>query len=104
MNQQVQVVSMAWYKRENFDKLMALFEDRHILHRSFDEWLVDAEIVRKSKEANGLRVVCVDIDPDHFFEWCLAGGLNFNAQARIDYASMVADKVVTGIESSNVEQ
>lgn len=104
MTQQIQAVGMAWYKRENFARLMAVFEDRHKLHRTFDEWLRDAEIGRKAQEAKGVRVVCVDIDPDHFPRWCAAKGLGINAQARMNYASLIAYKVLTGAQPPDAVQ
>lgn len=98
MSLQIQAVGMAWYKRENFERLMAMFEDRYKLHRTFDEWLRDAENGRKAQEAKGVRVVCVDIDPDHFPAWCKARGLHIDAKARMDYASLIAYKTLTGVE------
>jgi len=98
MSQQVQAIGMVWYKRENFDRLMAMFEDRHKLHRTFDEWLRDAEIGRKAQEAKGVRVVCVDIDPATFPAWCAGRGLRVDAKARTEYANLIAYKVLTGVE------
>lgn len=104
MNQQIQAVGMAWYKRENFERLRAMFEDRHKLHRTFDEWLRDAEIGRKGLEAKGVRVICVDIDPDQFRAWCDASGKRVNAEGRIDYANLIAYKVLTGAQSPDAVQ
>lgn len=104
MAQQVQAVGMAWFKRENFTRLLAVFEDSHKLHRTFDEWLRDAEIGRKGLEAKGVRVVCVDIDPDHFIAWCKSRGLGINAQSRISYANLIAYKVLTGVEPPELLQ
>jgi hypothetical protein len=98
MSQQIQAVGMVWFKRENFERLMSMFEDRHKLHRTFDEWLRDSEIGRKVQEAKGVRVVCVDIDPDAFGAWCVGRGLRVNAQSRMDYANLIAYKVLTGAE------
>lgn len=104
MAAQIQAVGMAWYKRENFGRLMAAFEDRDKLHRSFDEWLRDAEAGRKAQEAKGIRVVCVDIDPDTFPAWCAASGLGINAEARMKYASLIAYKVLTGVQPPDAVQ
>jgi len=100
----IQAVGMAWYKRANFDRLMAVFDDRDKLHRSFDEWLRDAEVGRQAQEAKGFRVVCADIDPDHFPAWCAASGLGVNAQARMHYASLIAHKVLTGAQPPDAVQ
>lgn len=101
---QVQIVGMAWYRPETFDRLRAMFEDGEKLHRTYKEWLAAAETGRKSMEAKGVKVVCVDIDPDEFPKWCAANGMKLNAEARNKYGSMIAYKVAIssgGTESSH---
>jgi hypothetical protein len=93
---QVQAVGMPWFRRETFDVLRAMFEDGHKLHRTYDEWLRAAETGRKSMEVKGVRVVCADLDPHEFPEWCKAKGLKLNAHARMEYANSVAYQVLTG--------
>jgi len=104
MSQQIQAVGMSWYKRENFERLRRVLEDGHVLHRTFDEWLRDAEIGRKRQEAKGVRVVCVDIDPDTFPGWCAANGKRVNAQGRMDYANLIAYQVLTGVQPPDAVQ
>lgn len=56
----VQVVGIAWYKKEHFQELRRIFEDGDKLHRTHHEWLAAAEKLRKRLEAQGTRVVqCV---------------------------------------------
>lgn len=98
---QVKVIGMAWYKPENFARLMAMFEDSNKLHRTYKEWVRDAERRKKEVEVPGVRVVCVDIDPDQFPEWCKTNGMKLNAEARMKYAAFIAHKVVTGVQSSS---
>ena len=40
---QIQAAGMAWYKRENYTRLLQIFEDSDKLHDTYDEWLVAAE-------------------------------------------------------------
>jgi hypothetical protein len=87
---------MAWYKAENFNRLRAMFEDGNKLHRTYKEWLVAAETGRNRFESQGVRVICVDIDPDQFPEWCKANRMKLNAEARNKYSSLIAYKVATG--------
>lgn len=97
-------VAMAWYKRENFERLRRVFEDAHVLHRSFDEWLRDAEKGSKGLEAKGVGVICVDIDPDAFPVWCAANDLRVNAQGRTNCANLIAYKVLTGAQPPDAVQ
>ena len=93
---QVRVTGMAWYREDTFTRLRAMFEDGDKLHRTYKEWLVAAEAGRKSYESQGIRVICVDIDPDNFPEWCKANGMKLNAEARIKFANVRAYETVSG--------
>lgn len=92
---QIQIVGMAWYRPETFAQLRRMFEDGHKLHRTYEEWFAAAETGRKSFESKGVRVFCVDIDPNEFPSWCKAQGLKLNAEARNRYASTVAVNLAT---------
>ena len=46
-------------------------------------------------KARGARVVCVDIDPVEFPEWCKNNDMKLNAAARNRYANLAAYKAVT---------
>lgn len=98
---QVKIIGMAWYKPENFVRLREMFEDGHKLHRTYEAWFSAAETGRKKFEAEGVRIVCVDIDPDQFPEWCKINGMKLNAEGRNRYASLIAYKVVTGGQSES---
>ena len=104
MAAQVQIVGMAWFKPENFVRLRAMFEDGDKLHRTYDEWLRAAETGRKAQEVKGLRVVCVDIDPNDFPKWCKAKGMNLNANARMQYASLIAHKTLLSVQGPVTKQ
>lgn len=86
----VQIVGIPWYKKDNFKKLRRLFDDGHKLHDTHREWLAAADQLRERLEAQGVRVVRVDIDPHEFASWCQAEGCKLDADARNRYASMIA--------------
>ena len=98
---QIQAAGMAWYKVENFDRLRSMFEDGDKLHRTYHEWLASAEAGRKKLEAQGVRVICVDIDPDQFPKWCKANGMKLNAEARTKFSSLIAHKTITGVQNGS---
>lgn len=84
------VVGMVWYQRENFAHLRTMFEDGNNLPENYDKWLAAAERGRQSQEAQGHRVICVNIDPDDFSAWCRMHGLKLDAKARVKYANLMA--------------
>ncbi len=90
------VVGMCWYKPEHFLLMRAMFEDGDGLHKTYEEWLSAAELGRKHLESGGVKVVCVDLDPDAFPKWCRDKGMKLNAQARTAYANWMAYQAATG--------
>jgi hypothetical protein len=96
VNVPIQALGMAWYKRANYLRLRAVFEDGHKLHGTYDEWFAAAETGRKHLEAEGFRVIRVDIDPDRFPAWCRAQGHKINSSARTTYVNWVAHRMISG--------
>ena len=92
---ELQAIGIHWYKRENFNELVKLFDDGHKLHDTYPEWLASANSLRREIESKGIRVVCVDIDPESFSSWCKSEGRRLDADARSEYASMVAYRTIT---------
>ena len=52
-------------------------------------------LLMESKYGITGRVVCVDIDPESFSSWCKSEGRRLDADARSEYASMVAYRTIT---------
>lgn len=73
---------IAWYRRDDYARLLTILEDADKLPRTFDDWLKKAEAHEKKLSTRGMRVMRVIIDPDAFPGWCLANGLNVDAEAR----------------------
>lgn len=93
---QVRILGIPWYRPETYARLRAMFEDGEKLHRTYEEWFAAADDLRKRTEADGIRVICVDIDPDEFPGWCRANGTNLSAPARNRFAGLVAWRIATG--------
>jgi len=91
----VQIIGMVWYERNHYDAIRAVMADGHKLPGTFHEWRMKAETGEKKFRRDGKIVVRVLIDPETFPGWCLARGLNIDAQARNLFAAEVAkDKVM----------
>lgn len=86
---------MAWYKRENFIKLRAMFDDGDTLHGTYDEWLAAAnEGFNRFASRKDVRVFKIDIDPVEFPRWCAAKGLRMNSKARTEYCNFMVYQMV----------
>jgi hypothetical protein len=86
------IQAMVWYKEEDWDTLMKLFTDSHLLPKNYADWLVRAEeMVEKVKES-GDMVMKVYIDPETFPAWCKEKGKEMDMNARTELAIEVATR------------
>ena len=83
----IEAVGIAWYRREDYSLLLALFDDSAVLPRTFDEWLAKAEETEREVSKTGLRVSRVLLIPQEFTHWCASHGLRPDAEARSRFAS-----------------
>ncbi len=91
-NQGPTLQAMVWYKEEDWDTLMDLFPDRHLLPPSYADWLGRAEEMVKKLEGSGDVVMKVFIDPETFPAWCKEQGKEMNSEARAELAIQVAQQ------------
>jgi hypothetical protein len=95
-----QATGIVWFQPENYARLAAMFEDHLGFNSTYEEWLYAAESRRQSLERAGIKVLCVDIDPDEFPAWCKAMGMRLNAESRKAYTTYIACKLLNSVEPS----
>lgn len=78
-------IYVAWYREEDYHRILSIMEDRHLMMASFSGWLAAAERFEKSSKSQGFDVVRVMIDPDRFVAWCNGRSLSCDARARAEY-------------------
>ena len=83
----ISVVGIAWYRQEDYERLLSLFVDSNKLASTYEEWLKQAERLTDQLRRTGQAFQKVYIDPDTFPAWCAARGLNIDAKARIRFAN-----------------
>ncbi|HBY60130.1 MAG TPA: hypothetical protein DEH78_09930 [Solibacterales bacterium] len=86
--------ALAWYRREDYDRWLAMVDDRDVWEDTYDEWLACVEDLLRQKRPPGTTIVKTILDPDAFAAWCRARGRKLDGSARADYAveSMVKGK------------
>ena len=82
--------AMVWYKEEDYESLLTIFDDAALLPPTFADWLVRAEEKKTEVERAGDQVIKVFIDPDTFPEWCNSRNLPKDANSRSTLALEVA--------------
>jgi len=69
-------IGVAWYRREQWNYLLAISSDRNELEDTYDEWQAMAEEKLRMLAQQGYAIRKVDIDVEALLSWC-------NSQARI---------------------
>ncbi len=85
------VAGLAWYRREDYPKLLAIFDDADSLPETYEEWLEKAMEIERELIIQGHRVVRATIDPAIFPSWCAAKHLKLDASARTRFATEEAE-------------
>lgn len=88
--QQPMLRAMVWYKEEDYELLLTLFDDTELLPLTFSDWSKRAEEKKEEVEAAGDQVIKVFIDPETFPEWCASKNLPKDANSRSQLALEVA--------------
>ena len=85
----VEVIGFAWYRREDYDRLKAMFKDGEKLPDTYEDWLAKAQNTVLNL-ADRFLIEKSYIDPETFPMWCAKRGLQMDAIARTRYSAEVA--------------
>lgn len=80
-------VAIAWYKPEQWQRLLDISEDRAGLETTHAEWEKNAVQSMKKLMRGGLRLVKMSVDVEELLQWCLAGNQPVNGETRATYAA-----------------
>ncbi len=92
----VEAVTLNWYRREDYARLLTIFEDAEKLPATFDEWLNKAEHGEEMLSKSGKRVIRVVIGPDEFTAWCATQKLKLDAHGRNQFSTFKARDIIRG--------
>lgn len=81
---------MPWYEREDFDRLLALADDRQQMMADYDVWHSNAMAVAREYLARGQALQIVTIRSDEFLEWLRSQDLQNTSANRLRYVEMRA--------------
>ena len=76
---------VAWYKPEQWDRLLEISEDRGELEKTYTEWVTHAEEQRKILISEGLALKKVVIDVEALLSWCNERRRKVNGSSRTEY-------------------
>jgi hypothetical protein len=79
-------MGLAWYRADQWPRLLASSEDRDQLEGRYEERLQMASERYQDLRRKGVRVEKVDVDVEELLKWCQAKGLGVNSSSRAEYA------------------
>ena len=85
-------LGIAWFRLEQWSRLLEISEDREDLEESFAEWESLAEEKLRDLRAQGLDAEKVTIDLEELLAWCKSRGLSVDASARSQYVAELLRK------------
>ena len=87
------VTGVAWYSRNQWDRLLSVASDRASLEDIYDDWVHMAEKALSDIRQTGLNLVKVPIDVEELINWCREKGRPVDGAARAEFAQV---KLVEG--------
>jgi hypothetical protein len=81
------VVGVAWFRPQDWNRLLELSEDRDGLEDSHGAWRDSANRLIRELERGGIHARRVVIDLDELVAWCKEQNRPLNGAARADFTS-----------------
>ena len=78
-------IALAWFRREQWDRLLEVSEDRDHLEKTFEEWVEVAQQKYDELKNLGYDIKKVDVDVEELVRWCLARDRPVDADARSEF-------------------
>ena len=78
-------IGVAWYRREQWERLLEISSDREELEDTYDEWLAMAERRMKELARHGYMLRKVDIDVEELVSWCNSQNRPVDGTARTEF-------------------
>jgi hypothetical protein len=79
------VVGVAWYRQEEWQRLLEVSQDRDDLETSYDEWAAAMPARMAEIEQAGFKPHKIEVAVDDLIAWCRSNGKLVDGAARADY-------------------
>jgi len=81
------IFGFAWYRKEQWNRLLAVSSDRDSLEETFEEWLEIAQKQFKEFKRRGTDVRRVDVDVEELIHWCQERKKPIDGKTRSEFAA-----------------
>jgi hypothetical protein len=89
------VVGVAWYRPDQWQRLLEVAADSDSLHNTHPEWEIEATVRLQDLRNMGISVYRVDVDVEELLRWCNERDLELDGAAR---SRFVAEKLSSTAE------
>jgi hypothetical protein len=79
------VMGVAWYRREQWDRLLEISSDRVELEDTYDEWKAVAEENLGNLAQHGYTLRKIEIDVEELLIWCNSQNRPVDGDARSEF-------------------
>ena len=76
---------VAWYRREQWDRLLEISTDSDQLESTYFEWVKQAKEGLKDLKRAGIAVEKIDVDVEDLLKWCQSNNHPVNSEVRSQY-------------------
>jgi hypothetical protein len=86
------VLGLAWFDREQWQRLTEVVENRSELDDTYEQWIQSARDALRNFERQGQSVEKVHIKVDELVAWCKAKGVPIDGKSRSEYVAFLLRK------------
>ena len=80
-------INLAYYRKEDWDKLLELIDDKASMHDTWNEWSMDFAKTKNKLQLEGFIVKEVVVDLEELHDYCLSKGIRIDGKARSQFFS-----------------
>lgn len=87
-------VNMAFYRSEDWSRLLSIVDDRHVFHDTWEEWHQQYQKSKKQLTSQGFKVKDVVVNLDELISFCFLKGIKNDGEARSRFVTQINIKDV----------
>ena len=95
-NESDMLISIAWYRSEQWERWLRAVDDRDSFEDTFEEWEANATAQLAALRGQGIRAQKILLDVDEVQRWCQMQKRPLNAEARSEFAAESAQRAHEG--------
>ena len=80
-------LGIAWYSRDQWERLKQVASDPGNIEDTYEEWLTNAEKTLREYAKPGVKTHRVHIDVEELIAWCKSKNVPVNGGSRSEFAS-----------------